>query len=209
MKSLIVTVALASTAATVFAAPETFNIEPAHTTLRFEYRQLGVSDQMRLFDKTKGKIVVDCAAKTGFVDVTIDAKSVNSGYPLLDKYLQDEDFFDSAKYPTITFKSMPMKFDCDKPGEIEGNLTVKGVTKPASLTVTSFRDMPDPLLKKDSIGANAVAKFKRTEFNMGKYAPYISDEVTLVIGMKASSVSESVRTLAIRHRQNPTSYRHD
>jgi polyisoprenoid-binding protein YceI len=209
MRNLIVTFALASTATGVFAAPETFNIEPAHTTLSFEYRQLGFSGQMRLFDKTNGRIVVDCAAKTGFVDVTIDAKSVNSGYPWLDEYLQDKDFFYSAKYPTITFKSRIMKFDCDKPGKIEGNLTVKGVTRPASLTVTSFRDTHGLMFKTESIGANAVAKFKRTEFDMGKYAPYISDEVTLVIGMKASSVSASARTLAARHRPNPASYTQD
>ena len=207
MRSLIVTFALASTATSLFAAPETFNIEPAHTSLRFEYSQLGFSGQMRLFDKTNGKVVVDCAAKTGFVDVTIDAKSVNSGYPWLDEYLQDKDFFDSANYPTITFKSSTTEFDCDKPGKIEGNLTVKGVTKPATLTVTSFRDTHGLMSKTDSIGANAVAKFKRTEFNMGKYAPYISDEVTIVIGMEASSGSVSARTLAVRHRPNPASYR--
>jgi polyisoprenoid-binding protein YceI len=185
MKKLTVTVALVSTVASAFAAPETFNIEPTHTALLFEYRQLGLSNQMHLFDKTNGKIVVDCEAKTGSVDVTIDAKSVNSGYPVLDEYIQNEDFFDTAKYPAITFKSMTMKFDCDKPGEIEGNLTVKGVTKPAFLTVTSFQAMPHLVPEKDSIGANAVAKFKRTEFNMGKYAPYVSDDVTLIIGMEA------------------------
>jgi polyisoprenoid-binding protein YceI len=69
--------------------------------------------------------------------------------------------------------------------EIEGILTVKSVTKLVSMTVTSFQYMPNLLLKKDSIGANAVAKFNRTEFNMGKYAPYVSDDVTLIIAMEA------------------------
>lgn len=77
------------------------------------------------------------------------------------------------------------KFDGDKPVAVEGNLTVKGVTKPVSLTVTSFQEMPHPMLKKDAIGANAVTKIKRSEFNMGKYAPYVSDDVTLTIAVEA------------------------
>jgi polyisoprenoid-binding protein YceI len=190
MKRLPITLALVCIAASVFAAPETFNIEPTHTALLFGYRQLGFSNQLKVFDKTNGKIVVDCEAKTGSVDVTIEAKSVNSGYPLLDEYIQDEDFFDTAKYPTITFKSMTVKFDCDKSGEIEGNLTVKGVTKPVSLNVTSFHATP---LLMDSIGANAVAKLKRTEFNMGKYAPYVSNDVTLIIDMEASRFRQITR----------------
>jgi len=124
------------------------------------------------------------------VDVTIDAKSVNTGYPLLNEHIQDEDFFDTAKYPTITFKSTSVKFDGDKPVSVDGNLTIKGITKPVTLTVTSFQAMPHPIMKKDAIGANAVTKIKRTEFNMGKYAPYVSDDVTLEIPMEAVAVNK-------------------
>ena len=186
MNRLAIAAALAFISTSAFAAPKSFDIEPTLTTLRFEYTQLGFASQMHLFDKMSGKILVDCEAKTGSVEVTIDATSVNSGYPLIDEHIQDEDFFDSTKYPTITFKSDPVKFDCDKLGKIEGNLTVKGVTKPASMTVTSFQTLRNPALNKDLIGANAVAKFKRTDFNMGKYTPYISDEVTLLIGLEAT-----------------------
>jgi polyisoprenoid-binding protein YceI len=65
------------------------------------------------------------------------------------------------------------------------NLTIKGVTKPVTLTLPSFQEMPHPILKKDAIGANAVTTIKRTDFNMGKYAPYVSDDVTLLIGVEA------------------------
>jgi polyisoprenoid-binding protein YceI len=71
------------------------------------------------------------------------------------------------------------------PNILENNLTVKGVTKPVTLTVTSFQEMPHPMLKKDAIGANAVAKIKRSDFNMGKYAPHVSDDVTLNIAVEA------------------------
>jgi polyisoprenoid-binding protein YceI len=78
-----------------------------------------------------------------------------------------------------------VKFEGDKPVAIDGNLTIKGVTKPVTLTVTSFHSMPHPMLKKDAIGANAVTKVKRSEFNMGKNVPYVSDEVSLTIAVEA------------------------
>ena len=119
------------------------------------------------------------------MDVTIDTTSVNTGYPLFNQHIQGEDFFDTAKYPTITYKSTKVNFDGDKPATIEGNLTVKGITKPVTLTVTSFHCMPHPMLKKDACGANATATIKRSEFNAGKYAPYVGDDVKLTIAVEA------------------------
>jgi polyisoprenoid-binding protein YceI len=185
MKKLALVVALASLSAAAFAAPETFNLDPTHTFPRFEYSHFGYSNQQHRFDKTSGKIVLDRAAKTGSVDVTIDAKSVNTGFALFNGHIQGEDYFSTEKFPTITFKSTAVKFDGDKPVAVEGNLTIKGVTKPVTLTVTSFHSMPHPMLKKDAIGANAVTKIKRSEFNMGKNVPYVGDEITLTIAVEA------------------------
>jgi polyisoprenoid-binding protein YceI len=185
MKKLALVVALSSLSAAAFAAPETFNIDPGHTLPRFEYNHLGYSNQQHRFDKTSGKIVLDRAAKTGSVDVTIDTKSVNTGYALFNGHIQGEDFFNTEKFPTMTFKSTAVKFDGDKPVAVDGNLTIKGVTKPVTLTVTNFHSAPHPMLKKDAIGANAVAKVKRSDFNMSKNVPYVSDEVTLSIAVEA------------------------
>ena len=185
MKRLALSLALASLSGSIFAAPETFTIDAAHSAPRFEYNHLGFSNQSHSFDKISGKIVIDREARTGSADIVIDAKSVNAGDAEFYKHLQDEDFFDTSKYPTITFKSTSVKFDGDKPVELVGDLTIKGVTKPVSLTVTSFLSKPHPMRKKDAIGANAVTKIKRSEFNMGKYVPYVSDEVTLSIPMEA------------------------
>ncbi|HUW28436.1 MAG TPA: YceI family protein [Sulfuriferula sp.] len=190
MKKLAIALAFASFAASAFAAPETYIIDTTHTQPRFEYNHFGYSNQVHNFDKTSGTIVYDKAARTGSVDVVIDAKSVNTGYPLLNEHIQDEDFFDTAKYPTITFKSTSVKFDGDKPVSVDGNLTIKGITKPVTLTLTSFQAMPHPMMKKDAIGANAVTHIKRTEFNMGKYAPYVSDDVTLEIPVEAVAVNK-------------------
>ena len=185
MKKLI-TLAIAATLSTAaFAAPETYTIEGTHTFPRFEYSHFGYSTQLSRFDKTTGTFTLDKAAKTGAVDVTIDTTSVNTGYPLFNQHIQGEDFFDTAKYPTITYKSTKVNFDGDKPATIEGNLTVKGITKPVTLTVTSFHCMPHPMLKKDACGANATATIKRSEFNAGKYAPYVGDDVKLTIAVEA------------------------
>ncbi len=176
---------IASASSIAVATPETYVIDEKHTMPRFEYSHFGYSTQSSRFDKASGKIILDRAAKTGSVEVTIDAKSVNTGSPLFNEHIQAADFFDTAMFPTITYKSRSMKFDGNKLAVVEGDLTVKGVTKPVTLTITSFHCMPHPMLKKDACGANATAKIKRSEFNAGKHAPYVSDEVTLVIPVEA------------------------
>ena len=185
MNKLALVVVLSAFSAVALAAPETFNIDPTHTFPRFEYNHFGYSNQQHRFEKTAGKIVLDRVARTGAVDVSIDAKSVNTGSALFNGHIQGADFFDTDKYPAIAFKSTAVKFDGDKPVAVDGNLTIKGVTKPVTLTVTHFHSMPHPMQKKDAIGANAVARVKRSEFNMGKYVPSVSDEVTLSIAVEA------------------------
>ena len=76
-------------------------------------------------------------------------------------------------------------FAGDKPQSIEGQLTIKGVTKPVTLTVTSFQAMPHPMMKKPALGANAYTVIKRSEFNAGKYAPYVGDDVRIDIAVEA------------------------
>jgi polyisoprenoid-binding protein YceI len=185
MKKLVTLMIAASLSSVAYAAPETYVIDNNHSMPRFEYSHLGYSVQLSRFDTVSGKITIDRATKTGSVDVTIDAKSVNTGSTLFNGHIQGEDFFDTAKYPTITYKSSKVNFDGDKVASVEGSLTVKGVTKPVTLTLNSFLCMPHPMLKKDACGTTATAKVKRTDFNMGKYAPYVSDEVTLTIPVEA------------------------
>lgn len=172
-------------AAPALAAPETYVVDGNHTFPRFSYNHLGYSIQMSRFDKATGTVTLDKAAKTAAVDIVIDTKSVNTGSATFNEHIQGEDFLDTAKHPTATFKSTKVNFDGDKPASIEGNLTLKGVTKPVTLTVTDFKAAPHPMLKKDAIGANATTKVKRTDFNMGKNVPYVGDEVTIDIAIEA------------------------
>ncbi|HOB46463.1 MAG TPA: YceI family protein [Zoogloea sp.] len=175
----------AAAAAPVLAAPETYTLDGAHSFPRFSYNHFGYSQQLSRFDKTTGTVVLDKAARTGSVDVVIDTQSVNTGFPLFNEHIQGEDFLDTARYPTATFKSTKVVFEGDKPVSVDGNLTIKGVTKPVTLTVTSFQAMPHPMFKKDAIGANAFTVVKRSEFNAGKYAPYVGDEVRIDIAVEA------------------------
>lgn len=177
--------AFATLGGSAFAAPETYVIDGAHTFPRFSYSHLGFSTQLSRFNKTTGKIVFDRDAKTGSVDIVIDTKSVDTGFPLFNGHIQGTDFLDTATYPTATFKSTGVRFDGDAPAAIEGNLTIKGVTRPVTLTVTSFKAVPHPMLKKDALGANATTKISRTQFNAGKYAPTVGDEVTIDIAVEA------------------------
>lgn len=176
---------IAGFSSAAFAAPETFVIDGSHSFPRFSYSHFGFSKQLSRFNKTTGTIVLDKEAKTGSVDVTIDMKSVDTGSDIFNGHIQGEDFFDTAKFPTATFKSTKVNFDGDKPSSVDGNLTIKGVTKSVTLTLSSFQAMPHPMLKKDAIGANATTLVKRSDFNAGKYAPYVSDEVTIEIAVEA------------------------
>lgn len=186
LTQLAATITLAAAlAAPAFAAPETYVLDSAHSYPRFSYNHFGYSTQVSRFNKTTGKIIYDKEAKTASVDIVIDATSVDSGFPVFNEHLRGEDFFDTAKYPTATFKSTKVVFEGDKPSAIEGNLTIKGITKPVTLTVTSFHAMPHPMKKKDAIGANAFTTVKRSDFNAGKYAPNVGDEIRIDLGVEA------------------------
>jgi len=183
---VIVSLALSSAVISpVLAVPATYGIEPNHTFPRFSYSHLGFSTQQSRFDKTTGIVAFDKEGKTGSVDITIDTRSVNTGSALFNQHIQAEDFLDTAKYPAVTFKSSKVVFEGDKPVSIEGDLTMKGVTKRVTLTVTRFLAAPHPIQKKDTIGADAYTIVKRTDFNMGKYAPAVSDEVRIDIAIEA------------------------
>jgi polyisoprenoid-binding protein YceI len=178
---------LATTFSSVaMAATETYTIDGNHTLPRFSYSHFGYSTQLSRFDKASGKTIIDRQAKTGSVEVTIDTTSVNTGSALFNEHIQGKDFLDTVQYPTATFKSTQLKFEDDKLVSVDGVLTLKGIDKPVTLTVTSFQCMPHPILKKDACGANATTVVKRTDFNMGKYAPNVGDEVTITIPVEAT-----------------------
>jgi polyisoprenoid-binding protein YceI len=185
IKRIAAALAFTGALASAVAAPVTYGVDGTHTFPRFSYSHFGYSTQLSSFSKTTGKVVFDAEAKKGSVDIVIDMKSVSTGFADFNEHIQGEDFLDTAKFPQATFKSTKVVFEGDKPHTIEGQLTIKGVTKSVTLTVTSFQAMPHPMLKKPAIGANAFTVIKRSEFNAGKYAPYVGDDVRIDIAIEA------------------------
>ncbi len=181
----LVTAAFIALSGSAMAAPLQYTVDSSHTFPRFSYSHFGYSTQQSSFKKTTGTVVFDAQAKTGSVDIRIDMTSVNTGFDVFNGHIQGADFLDTAQFPTATFQSTKVIFDGDKPQRIDGNLTIKGVTKPVSLSVTSFQSMPHPMMKKPAIGANAFTTIKRSDFGAGKYAPYVGDEVRIDIALEA------------------------
>ena len=187
-KQLSAALALVTLAAgSAMAAPVTYTVDGSHTFPRFSYSHFGYSTQLSSFGKTTGTVVFDAQAKTGAVDIVIDTTTVNTGFADFNGHIQGEDFLDTAKFPKATFKSTKVVFEGDKPASIEGQLTIKGVTKPVTLTVTSFQAMPHPMMKVPALGANAFVTIKRSEYNAGKYAPYVGDDVRIDIAIEAQA----------------------
>jgi len=177
---------LAGLSLPAMAAPETYVLDPLHSFARFSYVHLGYSTQISRFNKVSGKFTFDKAAGTGSVDVTIDTTSVDTGSDLFNKHIQAEDYLATAQFPTATFKGSKVTFKDGAPVSIDGDLTLKGVTKPVTLSLSHFFCMPHPMLKKDACGADAAASVKRTDFNMGKNVPYVGDEVAISIAVEAT-----------------------
>jgi polyisoprenoid-binding protein YceI len=185
--------AIALVAATLpFAAAaqmESYNIDPYHTVPYFEAEHLGYATIRGRFDKPTGKFTIDRATKTATLEVVIQTATVSTGDPerdgrprTRDEHLRTPDFFNSAEFPTMAFKSTAVKFKGDDPEVIEGTLTLLGVTKPLALRVERWKCGPDPRTqgKRYQCGGNATGAFNRSEFGMKYGLPTaIGDEVKL------------------------------
>lgn len=184
MKQLTILTALIVFAAPALAAPETYVIDNSHTASLFSFKYLGVGSQNNRFEKTSGKVMLDPATKTGSVEVTIDATSVNTGHTLFNEYIQAAGFFDTANHPTITFKSSSLALEGNQMSVV-GDLTIKGITRPVTLAITQFQCGLHPMLKTETCNAAATVTVKRSDFNMGKYALLASNNVTLNLVIQA------------------------
>lgn len=176
---LIIASLLAATATA--AAAQTYNIDPSHTYPSFEADHKGMSVLRGKFTKTSGTVTLDRAAKTGKVDVTIDAGTIDFGNEKLNNHVKSPDMFDVAKFPTATYKGASMTFNGDTPVSVDGELTLHGVTKPVKLAINKFKCIIDPRMKREVCGADASAEFKRSDFGIHFGIPTFSPEVKLAI----------------------------
>jgi polyisoprenoid-binding protein YceI len=171
------------------AQVENYVIDPFHTVPYFETDHLGFATMRGRFDKTTGKFSIDRAAKSGTLEVVIQTASVNTGDSerdgrarTRDEHLRTADFFNTAEFPTMTYRSTAVKFAGDNPDVVEGNLTLLGVTRPVALKLVRWKCGPDMRTqgKRYQCGGNATGSFKRSDFGMKFGLPAaIGDEVTL------------------------------
>jgi polyisoprenoid-binding protein YceI len=185
MKPVLVLAVVALGISVSVQAADSYTIDSRHFYPMFEVNHLGFSTQRGRFNKGAGKIVLDTAAKSGSVDLKVDTASIDMGLEKWDEHLRSPDFFDVAKHPAITFKSTKLKFDGDKVVGADGDLTLLGVTKPVTLTLTGFRCGEHPMLKKTVCGADATTTIKRSDFGMKHLLPAVGDEIKLVVPVEA------------------------
>jgi polyisoprenoid-binding protein YceI len=175
----------AAIAATADAAPVSYTLDPDHTVPRFEILHNGFSNHIGAFMKSAGKATLDSTAGTGSVEVTIETASFLSGHAFMEKAVKGPDFFDSERFPTMTFRSSRIRFDGGKPSVVEGDLTILGVTRPIALTFTNFACGQHPRTKKDQCGGNLIGAIRRSDFGMKAFIPAIADDVKLLIQVEA------------------------
>lgn len=176
----------ASTAA--MAKPVQYTIDPSHTYPSFEAPHIqGISIWRGKIDKSSGTVTLDREAKTGSVDITMDPATIDFGMEKMNVHAKSPDMFDVAKYPTMTYKSNSIKFTGDTPSEIDGELTMHGVTKPVVLKINSFKCIIHPMYKREVCGADASAELNRADFGIDYAVGLVgSPMVKLAIQVEAS-----------------------
>ena len=183
-------IALAAAAALVTglaqAESATYAVDPTHTFVTFEISHFGASVNRGRFDKKEGTVQFDRAGKTGKVEISFDATSINSGTPAFDKHLQSADLFNAAQHPKITFVSDKFSFNGDKVSEVSGQLTLLGKTGPVTLKANQFNCYQSPMLKREVCGGDFEATIDRTQWGMNYGVDWgFAKNVRLVVQVEA------------------------
>jgi polyisoprenoid-binding protein YceI len=180
--------AASATFSSAFAA-DAYTFDKSHSRIVFTWNHLGMSNQSARFASFDGDIVFDAEkAENSKVSVTIDPASVVSDWKQLDEHFKGEDFFNVAKFPKATFVSTDVRKTGKNAYQITGNLTIKGKTMPVVLdsTLNYSGDHPLAGYVKALAGANylgwsAKTRIRRTDFDLGLYAPMTSDTIDITI----------------------------
>lgn len=174
-------------ASPVQAAPVSYQLDPNHTMVLFSWNHFGFSNPSADLGLGKGTIVFDQQHPArSSVDVTLPLAKLDTFVPALDQHLKEADFFDAAKYPVVTFKSTRVQPLGHDKFNVTGELTVHGVTRQVVLHATLNKTGPHPMTKAQSIGFDATASLKRSDFGVAAYVPNVSDEIKIRITTEGS-----------------------
>jgi polyisoprenoid-binding protein YceI len=178
-------------AALLAAAPlyaDTYTFEPQHTQGVIRWNHLGFANPTAQFNNVEGTLQFDAADPAhSSVVVTIPLTSMSTGVPDLNDDFRSTDFFDLAKFPVATFKSSKVEKGA-KPDtlKVAGDLSLHGITKPVLLDVTINKIGTNPRNQVPTVGFEAMAMLKRSDFGLGLYVPQVSDEIQIHITAEAA-----------------------
>ena len=160
----------------------TYKIDPNHTQVTFSVSHFGISPYAGTFSNASGTLTLDPAKPAATkLDVTLPIASVQTTSDVLTGELKSADWFDAAKFPTATFRSTKVAQIAPDAVQVDGTLTLHGVTKPVSFRAKLFGAATNPMSKKASIGFLGRMMIRRSDFGVTKYVPVVSDETVLVI----------------------------
>lgn len=188
MKSLFTAATLAAMmiGAPVFAASEKYVLDASHSQIVFSYNHLGFSTTYGMFSGFEGEIMFDAENPAGSsVAVSMPVKSMITGWEKRLGHFMSEDFFAATDDEMVTFTSTGIEVTGDTTALITGDLTLNGVTKSVVLDAVLNQAGDHPMAKKPWLGFNATTTLVRSEYNLGKFAPFVGDEVPLVISIEA------------------------
>lgn len=150
-----------------------WQLDPAHSEIGFKVRHMMVSNVRGEFQSFDIKMSTeDHDMSTAEIDFTADVHSVNTKVEQRDNHLKSADFFDAENHPKMTFKSTKVTKVAEGEFEVEGNLTIRGITNPVTLKVENHGVVQDPQVGKTRTGFDITGKIKRLDFGL-KYNPML------------------------------------
>jgi polyisoprenoid-binding protein YceI len=178
--------ALSMASAVASAQTSTWTIDPAHSSVNFTIRHMGVSNVHGSIGGVKGTVTSnekDITKST--VEATMDATTVATGVDARDKDLKSPNYFDVDKYPTLTFKSTSVTNSGGKL-QLIGDLTLHGVTKSVTLDVDGPAPPQTGKDGKTRSGFSAEGTLHRTDFGIGSKVPsaIVGDDVNFSIDVE-------------------------
>ncbi len=177
----------ALTAAPAFAEAEKYVLDPSHSQIVFTYNHLGYSTSTGMFSGFDGEIQFDQAnPAASSVTVAFPVKTMLTGWQARFDHFMSPDFFDATEDEMVSFTSTGIEVTGEKTAKITGDLTLNGVTKSVVLDAVLNQAGEHPMEKKPWAGFSATTTLIRSDYNLGAFAPFVSDEVQVAISVEAS-----------------------